>query len=204
MTSGHMTMTALVVASGLGLYACSKDRGTPESKKDPTPESKKDPTPEPVGADAAAAPTGLDTSGWEVRELASLGEEPFSFAATIRVPPGSKSKSFATTAGGEEAGVMAYLDLEDGTRVIVSERSPNAPDDPEMLKGILGSTGKVVVDRRGPTWYLVGVDQGAGGIAVQGDSWAVRPGISCATEKPLDGSKGIERVLSICTSLAAK
>jgi len=99
---------------------------------------------------------------------------------------------------------MAYVDLSDGMRLIVSERSANAPDDPQLLKQILASTGTIVVDRSGPSWYLVGVDQGAGGIAVQGESWAVRPGISCATEQPLRQQEQIEMVIAFCTSLAPK
>jgi hypothetical protein len=150
--------------------------------------------PKSASADAIVVP-----AGWETRSLDKLGEEPFAGSGVISVPPKTKTQTFATTAGGKASDPMAYLDLPDGVRVMLMRRAPTAPDDGGMVKQLLASTGKLIIDRKTPTWFFFAIER-ADGIAVQGDFWAVRPGLNCGTEKTLTRAQ-VDEVLAVCGSL---
>jgi hypothetical protein len=150
---------------------------------------------------AVAAPVKVDTSKWETKALSSLGKQPFSFKASLKLPRKSKSTSSSYTVGGKPGGAMAYVDLPSGVRVILMQRSENAMNDPTMTAQVLAMSGKVLEVRKGATSYMIFVEQ-AQGLVIQGATWAVMPGLDCATEKPLTVEQA-EEVTAICESLAA-
>jgi hypothetical protein len=140
---------------------------------------------------------------WEVRDLAAFGTVPFSFQGTLRVPRGAKTRTATVhDADGKQTGMMAYVDLPDGVKVMLIERSANSTDDPGMLKEMLASTGKVVLDRREASWYMLAIER-EDGIAVQGATWGARPGLSCGTEQPITAAQ-IDEIVRICSSLQPK
>ena len=150
---------------------------------------------------AVAAPMKVDTSKWETKSLSSLGKQPFSFKASLKLPPKSKSTSATYSVGGKPGGTMANVDLPNGVRVILMERSPNAMNDPAMTAQVLAMTGKVLEVRKGATSYMIFVEQDQG-LVIQGATWAVMPGLDCATEKALTMPQA-EEVTAICESLTA-
>ena len=115
--------------------------------------------------------------------------------------PAVRSSALFDGSGGQ-IGVVAYVDLPGGVRVMLAERAKNAVNDPELLKKFLASSGKIIVDRREPTWFMVAVERDDG-IAMQGEFWAVSPGIGCATEKPVTRAQ-LEYVMALCATFAAK
>jgi hypothetical protein len=147
----------------------------------------------------SAAP--VDTSSWSQRELASLGVEAFSFPATIKLPPGAETQTTALYGNdGARIGVVAYVDLPGGVRVNLAERAKNAVNDPDMLLQFMRSKGTLVVDRREPTWFMIAVETDQG-IELQGQFWAVRPGISCSTQKPVTADQ-LAQVTAMCATFA--
>ena len=145
------------------------------------------------------------TKGWVKKSLSSLGKQKFSFEASLKVPAGTKTSGGATTDGeGKRTGTMAYLDLPDGVRVILMERSANAVTTDakmlDMMESRVAMNGKMLVSTREPTFYLF-MAQASDGIVFQAANWAVAPGIDCATMKPVTRAQA-DQVIAICKTLA--
>ena len=144
----------------------------------------------------------VDTSGWSQRDVSALGIEGFSFPATIRLPPGAETQTAALFGGdGARIGVVAYIDLPGGVRVNLAERAKNAVNDPEMLLTFMRSKGKVVMDRREPTWFMLAIET-PNGYELQGQFWAVKPGVSCSTRRPVTHDQ-LQLVTAMCATFAA-
>lgn len=154
------------------------------------------------GGTGSSAP--VDTAKWSDRDLSSLGVEDFSFPGTIKLPPGAETQTTALYGGDgtEKIGVVAYVDLPSGTRVNIAERDKHAVNDPEVVRTYLQTHGKLVFERAQPTWYMVAVDTGHG-LEIQGQFWAVPPGISCSTQRPVSLADA-DLVTAMCSSFAAK
>jgi hypothetical protein len=163
--------------------------------------SKKDDPGKGTGAGTGSA-APVDTTSWSERDISKLGVEAFSFPATIKLPPAAETQTAALYGDdGTRIGVVAYVDLPGGVRVNIAERAKNAVNDADLLLKYMRSKGQLVVDRREPTWFMIAVDTG-NGIELQGQFWAVRPGISCSTQKPVTGDQ-LEMVTALCATFAA-
>src|SRR5687768_15319949 len=145
-----MIRAGIVVALALAPAACSSKKSDPGTGS----------------GSGVVAP--VDSTGWSQRDLGSLGVEAFSFPATVKLPPGAETQTAALYGGdGQRIGVVAYIDLPGGVRVNLAERAKNAVNDPELLLAYMRSKGKLVVDRREPTWFMLAVET-ANGIELQG------------------------------------
>ena len=145
------------------------------------------------------------TQGWTKKSVSTLGKEKFSFEASLRLPKGTKTSGGATTDGaGKRTGTMAYLDLPDGVRVILMERTAaSVTTDPkmlDMLESMIAMSGKIVVSTREPTSYVF-MAATADGVVFQAANWAVSPGIDCATMAPVTRAQA-DQVIAICKTLA--
>lgn len=156
----------------------------------------------PVKRQEQAGGTPAIPSDWKAVKLSELGQTPMPFDGVLMMPPSAKTRSSTFEVGGKTEGAMAYVELASGAKVMLVQRAPDASDDPSMLKQMLSSTGKLVMDRRGPTWFMLGVQRGDG-IAIQGETWGARPGFSCGAQSTVTQAQ-LEEVLAICSSLRQK
>lgn len=156
------------------------------------------------GSGTAGAGAPVDTSAWSARDLGTLGMEAFSFAGTIKLPPGAETQTTALfgSDGTTKIGVVAYVDLPGGVRVNIAERDKNSVNDPEVVRSYLRTHGALVFERKQPTWYMIAVDTGHG-LEIQGQFWAVPPGLSCSTQRPVSLDQA-ELVTAMCASFAPK
>lgn len=156
--------------------------------------------------DAGSTDAGIDTSKWETHDINTLGTAHFTFNGTVMFPKGTKTKASASmVSGGGSAGTFAFLDLPDHTEVTLNERSTASAKDGSFEKKLIGETtgGKLVFDRSDANGYFFAFQPRDGGILVQGASWAVSPGLGCATSKAIT-KDNIPIVDAICASLRPK
>jgi len=186
-----------VIVVLLALAACGKRSGTHDDKGSGFTGSAS-------GSATAGAGAPVDTSAWAARGLDTLGMEAFSFAGTIKLPPGAETQTTALFGGDgtTKLGVVAYVDLAGGVRVNIAERDKSSVNDPEVVRSYLQTHGTLVFERKQPTWYMLAVDTGHG-LEIQGQFWAVPPGISCSTQRPVSLDQA-ELVTAICASFAPK
>ncbi len=156
--------------------------------------------------DAGSGDAGVDTSKWETRDINTLGTAHFAFNGTVMFPKGTKTKaSGAVVSGGGSAGTFAFLDLPDHTEVMLNERSATSVKDGSFEKRLIGQTtgGTLIFDRSDANGYFFAFQPPSGGVLVQGASWAVAPGLGCATRDPITKDK-VPVVDAICASLRSK
>jgi hypothetical protein len=194
----------VVIGTGGGALAVPVPATPATASVSPSPTASAAPDAGPV--DAGSADAGVDTSKWETRDINTLGTAHFAFDGTVMFPKGTKTRASATTvSGGGAAGTFAFLDLPDRTEVMLDERSAKSAKDGAFVKQLIGemSGGKLIFDRSDANGFFFAHRTPDGGVLVQGASWAVSPGLGCATQKPITKDK-IAVVDAICASLRPK
>jgi hypothetical protein len=153
---------------------------------------------------AGAAPVSGEvkppaTNKWKKVTLSALKKAAFTFNGTFKVPPGTKIEDGRASSGTETFG-MVTLTLATGEHVLLMERAANAPTESKRFRALFAQMGQTIkLEREGPTWFVLGMERESK-FALQGESWAVRPGLSCGVKETIDHAT-FERVTAICISL---
>lgn len=189
--------------------ACGKPDSGDSPANRPAREPSTTPAPPPPPPPAAPKETDepavpkVDTTAWNTVRISKLGTDKFAFDGTLRVPPGTKTSTTGVyTSDKKLTGLMAYVTLPGGVKLMMSQRTRESEKDPTMLKSLIASQGPFVIDRRTPTGYML-VLRRDDGFVVQGAMWPVEPGLDCATEDALTLPQ-LAETLAVCDSFAGK